>query len=76
MVLILNKVELQKLEDYMSTLTDKEKYALVSVIGKGNSYAETAAYFEVSKSTVQSYVKRDMLKIERSIKHGAQTSLF
>lgn len=68
--------DLQKLDDFMATLTDKEKDAINSVVAKGNSYQETADFMGVSRSTVQSYVNRGMQKINNSIENGAQISLF
>lgn len=68
--------DLEKLDDYMSCLTDREKEAINSVVAKGNSYQETADYMGVSRSTIQSYVNRGMEKLNKSLIDGAQTSLF
>lgn len=72
----LSEEELRKLDDYMRELTQNEKDAIYSVIGKGNSYQETADFMGVSRSTVQSYVNRGMEKINNAMNYGAQTSLF
>lgn len=73
---VLTEEDLKKLDDYMSCLTDREKEAINSVVGNGNSYQETADYMGVSRSTVQSYVNRGMEKLNKSLIDGAQTSLF
>lgn len=72
----LSEEELRKLNDYLRELTQNEKDAIYSVIGKGNSYQETADFMGVSRSTVQSYVNRGMEKINNAMNYGAQTSLF
>lgn len=72
----LSEEELRKLDDYMRELTQNEKDAIYSVVGKGNSYQETADFMGVSRSTVQSYVNRGMEKINNAMNYGAQTSLF
>lgn len=72
----LSEEELRKLDDYMRELTQNEKDAIYSVIGKGNSYQETADFMGVSRSTVQSYVNRGMEKINNAMNYGAQMSLF
>lgn len=72
----LSEDDLNKLEDYMSSLSGREREAIISVVGKGNTYDETASYLSVSRSTVQSYVNRGMKKIKYLIENGAQISLF
>lgn len=68
--------ELAKIDDYLSCLTERERDAYISIRGKGNSYEETATFPGVSKSTVQSYVKRATQKIEQALDSGVQTALF
>lgn len=68
--------ELTRLKDYMECLSNREREAIISVIGQGNTYDQTASYLGVSRSTAQSYVNRGMKKINELIINGAQIHLF
>ncbi|WP_348922063.1 sigma factor-like helix-turn-helix DNA-binding protein [Enterococcus rotai] len=59
----LTKEQVDVLEEYMECISDREREAIISVIGEGNTYAQTAKFLNVSRSTVQSYVNRGMKKL-------------
>jgi len=68
--------QLIELDAFLNTLSPREKETFVSIRGKGNTYEETAAYLGVTKSAVQTYLKRAEKKVWRHVKEGVQTSLF
>ncbi|MEG0286005.1 MAG: sigma factor-like helix-turn-helix DNA-binding protein [Vagococcus sp.] len=68
--------DLLKLKEFMTELTDREKDVVVSVVGKGNSYQETADFIGISKSSVRTYLDRGMNKINIALTRGSQTTLF
>ena len=51
------------LETYLSVLSQREREAIVSVVGEGNTYAKTSEYMGVSRASVQTYVNRGMKKM-------------
>lgn len=53
----------QVLKEYMSILSQRERAAITSVIGEGNTYNQTAEFMNVSRGAVQSYVNRGMKKM-------------
>ena len=64
------------LDEFLGLLTDREHDALISVIGKNNTYEETAEYMGISRSSVQVLVNRAMEKLGRGVDGGTQVSLF
>ncbi len=72
----LSEDDLQRLEDFLSLLSEREKEAVVSVIGKGNTYQETADYMRISRSSVQTLVNRGMKKLTKGKEKGVQIAFF
>lgn len=61
------------LEEYMSVLSQREKEAVISVVGEGNSYTLTSEYMGISRSSVQVYVNRAMKKLTNHSCHTEAT---
>ncbi|GGC88145.1 sigma factor-like helix-turn-helix DNA-binding protein [Enterococcus wangshanyuanii] len=62
------------LKEYMSILSERERDAIISVIGEGNTYNQTAKFLNVGRSTVQSYINRGMKKLTRN--HELKRNIF
>ena len=56
----------EQLEELLSTLTERERDALVMVRGRGISYRQAAEYLGVSPSTVSAMVRRAERKVRRT----------
>lgn len=67
--------ELAFLDNVMGALSQEERDAYISIYGKGNSYAETAEFLGVARSTVQRYIERAKKKIDHQLLYGAQLQL-
>lgn len=63
----ITEVEKELIDCVLGLMTEDEREAYVSIYGKGNTYAETAEYMNVARSTVQRYIERAVKKV------GSQT---
>jgi DNA-binding CsgD family transcriptional regulator len=57
----------QRIEDALSVLTDREREAYLMTRGNGTSFGDAAHFMKVTKSTVQTLVKRAEAKIAYKI---------
>lgn len=64
----LTEVEKELIDCVLGLMTEDEREAYVSIYGKGNTYAETAEYMNVARSTVQRYIERAVKKVENQTK--------
>lgn len=71
----LSSEELALIDHVMGALSQEERDAYMSIYGKGNSYAETAEYLGVARSTVQRYIERAKKKIDHQLLYGTQMQL-
>lgn len=71
----LEREELQLIDDVMRELSEVERVAYISIYGKCNTYAKTAEYMNVPRSTVQRYIERAKKKIDHELLYGAQLQL-
>lgn len=71
----LEREELELIDDVMRELSEVEREAYISIYGRCNTYAETAEYMNVPRSTVQRYIERAKKKIDHELLYGAQLQL-
>ncbi len=71
----MSKENSKRLDECLEILSNREKEAIISIVGKSNSYKETAEYLGVSRSSIQSYIDRGMDKINNMLENGTQISL-
>lgn len=59
-----------RLEEVLLSLSDRQRTAVVLVVGWSWSYAEVAELLDVSKSTVQQHVQRGLVVLRRELAGG------
>lgn len=64
---LLSEEEHGRLEKLLDILSLREREAIQSVVGRQNTFAETADYLGISRSSVQVYVNRGMRKLHDSL---------